>query len=212
MNPPRHPAPLPNWLIVVAAVVAALGLWLGQRYFAAPVPSRLANAVLYPSPRPIVDFRLTRTDAQSLTTSDWHGHWSVVYFGYTHCPDVCPTALATFAKVWKDLHARGLSEHVRFYFISVDPQRDTPQILRRYVDLFDPDFVAATGADAELTALTRALGLIYTRTTGVNGEIQVEHSGSAVIVDPHARQVGIFRPPFAAHALAGDLATLVAGD
>ncbi len=212
MNPSRHPSSLPNWLIVVAAVVAALGLWLGQRYVAAPVPPPPANAVLYPSPRAIVDFRLTQTDGQPLTPSDWHGHWNVVYFGYTHCPDVCPTTLATFAKVWKDLHARGLRERVRFYFISVDPQRDTPQVLRRYVDLFSPDFVAATGPDDQLTLLTRALGLIYSRTTDANGAIQIDHSGSAVIVGPQARQVGIFRPPFAAHVLADDLATLVRGN
>jgi protein SCO1/2 len=210
MNAPRGTSSLPIWLIVAAAVAAGLGLWLGQRFFTAPEQPKLENAVLYPAPRAIADFHLTRANGQPLTLADWRGRWTVVFFGYTSCPDVCPTTLATFKQVWKDLAARGVSDKVRFDFISVDPQRDTPDVLHKYVSYFDPDFIAATGPDSELTPLTRALGLIYSRSTDANGAVAVEHSGSAVIVDPQAREVGIFRPPFVAGAIADDLATLTA--
>ena len=87
-----------------------------------------------------------------------------------------------------------------------------PAQLGKYVGYFSPDFIAATGSDDELTRLTRALGLIYTRTTAANGNIEVDHSGSAVIIDPQGRLIGLFRPPFTASALTADLATLAAKD
>ena len=148
-------------------------------------------------------------NGHALSLDSWRGRWNVVYFGYTSCPDVCPTTLATFKQAWKDLGTRGLTDSVQFDFISVDPPRDTPDHLRQYVDFFSHDFVAATGSDEELANLTKALGLVYSRSTDANGKIEVDHSGSAVIIDPQGRLVGIFRPPFAAPALSADLAALI---
>jgi protein SCO1/2 len=211
MNTPRNASSIPIWLFVAAAVAVALGWGMGQRFLAASEQPKLGNAVLYPAPRAIPEFHLAQASGQPLTLADWRGYWTVVYFGYTSCPDVCPTTLTTFKQAWKDLAARGLTGKVRFDFISVDPQRDTPDVLHKYVGYFDPDFVAATGPDDELAKLTRALGLMYARSTDANGAIAVEHSGAAVIVDPQGREAGIFRPPFVAKAIAGDLAALAAG-
>jgi protein SCO1/2 len=197
---------LPIWLILFAAVAAGAGLWLSQRYFAAPPAPALQNAVMYPQPRAIPEFQLSQANGQPLNLASWRGHWNVAYFGYTSCPDVCPTTLAIFKQAWKDLGV--LKETVRFDFVSVDPPRDTPEQLGKYVAFFSPDFVAATGSDEELTKLTRALGIMYSRTTDANGAVQVDHSGSAVIVNPQGQLVGMFRPPFAAAAIVADLATL----
>lgn len=208
---PMSPVPHRSfvWLILIAALAAAVGLWFGNRQFGtrAGQPA-LAAALLYPQPRELPDFRLERTDGKALTPADWRGHWSVVYFGYASCPDVCPTSLAAFKQVWKELGARGLGDRVHFDFVSVDPQRDTPELLHAYVAFFSPDFIAATGNDEQLRPLTRALGLLYSRTTKADGTIEVDHSGSAVIIDPQGRLVGIFRPPFAPAAVAADLAVL----
>jgi protein SCO1/2 len=195
-------------LILIAAVAAGTGLWFGSRYFSAPTAPQLVNAVLYPQPREVPDFHLVQTNGQPLTVADWRGHWNVVYFGYTNCPDVCPTTLATFKELWRELGRRGLHERVRIDFISVDPERDTPAQLGRYVGYFSPDFIAATGSDEELTRLTRTLGLVYTRSVAANGNVDVDHSGSAVIIDPKGRLIGLFRPPFAVPALSADLAML----
>jgi protein SCO1/2 len=197
---------LPIWLILVAAIAAGAGLWLNQRYFSAAPAPVLQNAVLYPAPRSVPEFHLDQANGQPLDLAFWHGHWNIVYFGYTSCPDVCPTTLAVFKQAWNELGV--LKEKVRFDFVSVDPQRDAPEQLAKYVAFFSPDFIAATGSDEELTKLTRALGLMYARTTDANGAVQVDHSGSAVIVDPHGRLVGMFRPPFTAGQIAADLTTL----
>jgi len=202
MNDPR----LPIWLILVAALAAGAGLWLSQRYFSAVPAPVLQNAVLYPAPRSVPEFHLDQANGHPLDLAFWHGNWNIVYFGYTSCPDVCPTTLAVFKQAWNELGV--LKEKARFDFISVDPQRDTPEQLAKYVAFFSPDFIAATGSDEELTKLTRALGLMYARTTDANGAVQVDHSGSAVIIDPQGRLVGMFRPPFTAAQIAADLTTL----
>jgi protein SCO1/2 len=209
MMTPSESRALPVWLILVAALAAGAGLWLGGRVFLAPASAKLENAVLYPQPRAVPEFHLTQADGRPLSLDDWHGHWNVVYFGYTNCPDVCPTTLATFKQVSKDLAQRNLGARVRFDFISVDPERDTPEHLRQYVSFFSPDFIAATGSDPELTPLSHALGLVYSRTKAANGNVEVDHSGSAVIIDAQGRLVGMFRPPFPASAMSADLATLI---
>jgi protein SCO1/2 len=175
-----------------------------------PSTPHLANAVLYPAPRAVPDFALTQANGQPLTNANWRGHWTVAYFGYTSCPDVCPTAMAAFKSTWAQLKQRGLDKSVQIDFISVDPERDVPETLGKYVAFFSPDFVAATGSHEQLTKLTRAVGLIYFRKTDEQGNIQVDHPASAVILDPEGREVGIFRPPFTGTAVADDLATLIA--
>jgi protein SCO1 len=198
-----------NLLIVIAAVAAALGLWLGSRIFS-NAPPQLSAAVLYPAPRALPDFRLTRSDGSSLTLADWKGRWTIAFFGYTSCPDVCPTTLATFKQVWSRLARTPAADRWRFDFISVDPERDTPERLATYVGYFDKDFVAATGSDEELSRLTRALGLVYSRAPAGNGDYAVDHSASAVIIDPDGREAGLFRPPFDAAKIAADLQALAA--
>lgn len=194
-------------LILIAAVAAAVGLWFGARLLGTPNAPQLRAAVLYPAPRALPPFHLTRSDNTPLTLADMQGHWTIAFFGYTNCPDVCPTTLATFKQVWKRLDP-ALAKKLRFVFVSVDPARDTPEQLARYVGFFNPDFIAATGSDEELTAITRALGLVYSREKADNGNYAVDHSASAVIIDPQGRHVGLFRPPFDADAITADLSNL----
>ncbi len=197
-------------LILIVAVAAALGLWFGTRTFGTPPPPHLETAVLYPTPRALPAFQLTRSDGQALTLANWQGHWTVAFFGYTNCPDVCPTTLAAFKQAWKLLDAAGVANTMRFDFISVDPARDTPEQLTKYVGFFNKDFIAATGTDDELTRLTRALGLLYSREQASDGNYAVDHSAAAVIIDPAGHQIGLFRPPFEAAKIAADLQTLAA--
>jgi len=197
-----------NWLILIAAVAAAAGLWAGARWTASrPSLPEMTSVVRYPAPRALPEFQLARSDGKALTRADWTGRWNIVFFGYTNCPDVCPTTLATFKQVWKLLDADARAR-LRFDFISVDPARDTPEHLARYVAFFDPDFVAATGSDTELTRITQALGLVYSRGEPKDGTYAVDHSASVVLIDPQGNQAGVLRPPFDAAKIAADLAAL----
>ena len=196
-------------LIVIAAFAAALGLWAGSRWLIPASGPSLSAAVMYPSRQMIADFTLHRADGRALTNADLGGHWTIAFFGFTHCPDICPTTLTTFKQVWKSLAADGATAHVQFLFVSVDPERDTPEQLGRYVGFFSTDFIAATGPDDQLTRLTRSLGLVYARIPDESGGYSVDHSASAVIIDPQGRRAGLFRPPFEAGTIASDIRSLL---
>ena len=126
---------------------------------ATPVRPPLQTAVMYPNPLPVAEFSLQRTDGTQLDQSGLRGHWTIAFFGFTHCPDICPTTLATFKQVWAELGRQGITDRVQFLFVSVDPERDTPEKLAAYVEFFSRDFVAATGPDEQLNRLTRSLGI-----------------------------------------------------
>ena len=199
---------LPTALILVVAFAAGLGLWLLSQQFANRESATHA-LTRYPTPRPVATFTLTRSNAQPFTQADLQGHWNLVFFGFTHCPDICPNTLGVLKQVLAQLDKAGVAERVRVHFISVDPQRDQPEVLGRYAAFYDPSFVAATGSDEELTRLTRSLGVMYTREPAKDGQYSVDHSASIALIDPQARLVGLFRPPLDAGAIGADLLTLV---
>lgn len=193
---------------MLAALAAGLGLWLGARYFGPAATSSMQSALLYPQPRQVPEFTLRRSDGQALTQADWRGRWTLAFFGFTYCPDVCPTTLAVLKQAWSKLGPEQRAR-VAIDFISVDPQRDTPEQLGKFTAFFSPDFVAATGTDQQLTALTNGLGLVYARTPAQGGEYSVDHSSQIVIIDPQGRLVGLFRPPLDAARIVADLNSLL---
>lgn len=201
---------LPTFVVLIASLAAGLGLWLGSRAFTPSQPA-LTAGLLYPTPHALPEFTLTSADGKPLTLADWRGRWTLAFFGFTNCPDVCPTTLSTLKQAWAEIGKHGLTGRVRVNFVSVDPQRDTPDQLAKYAGYFSPDFVAATGTEEELMKLTRSLGLVYTRTPNGNDDYSIDHSAAVVIIDPQGRLVGLFRPPLDATKIAADMNTLVSG-
>lgn len=196
-------------LIVIAALAAALGLWFGNRWFN-PEPPKLQAALLYPQPRAVPEFELQRANGGTLTLADWKGRWNLVFIGFTHCPDVCPTALAILKQAWTHWQQDGHAKDVQVNFISVDPARDTPDVLKTYVGFFSPDFVGATGSDAELDKLAKSLGLVYARHDTDSGDYAVDHSANILIIDPQGRLAGMFRPGnYDADSLVADIDSLI---
>lgn len=196
-------------LIVIAAFAAGLGLWFGNRWFVAEQPA-LQSAVMYPQPRAVPEFQLDRADGKALTLADWKGRWNLVFIGFTHCPDVCPTALGTLKQAWAKWQAQGRSEQVRVNFISVDPARDTPDVLKNYVDYFSPDFIAASGSDGQLQKLSGPMGMVYGRNEAEGGNYSVDHSANVLIIDPQGRLAGMFRPGnYSADSIVADLDKLM---
>ncbi len=196
-------------LFVLAAIAVALGLWAGSSWLAPEPPPELKTAVMYPAPLTIPDFKLQQSDGKPFTAAELRGHWTIAFFGFTHCPDVCPTTLAAFKQVWSRLATAGKTAKVQFVFVSVDPERDSAEQLTRYVGFFNKEFIAATGADDQLTRLTRALGLVYAKVADESGGYSIDHSASAVIIDPLGRRAGLFRPPFEPSPIAADIERLV---
>jgi len=201
------------WIILGAAVLAgAAGLLLGKRMNPAPAgAAAITHGLAYPAPRPLAPFTLARADGKSLTLDDLRGRWSLLFIGFTHCPDVCPTTLTTFAQVEKQFAAAAPAIKRQFVFVSVDPERDDAAQLRTYTEYFSPAIIAATGTKPELDAFTRQLGVLYVKVPLAGGDYTIDHSAQIMLIDPQARLAAIFRPPHDAAGIVADVRTL-AGD
>lgn len=198
-------------LIVVAAIAAAAGLWVGlgqQRGGGSGLQARMQAALLYPAPRPVDAFTLTRADGGNFTNADLAGRWTIGFFGFTHCPDICTTTLAVMKDVEQQLTAAPLPQPLQLLFVSVDPERDTPEVLAGYAGFFSRNLIAATVAEPALRAFTTGLGIVYMQTPLDTGGYTVDHSAQIIVIDPQGRLAGMFRPPLDAARITADLRTL----
>ena len=191
-------------LVIVAAVFAGLGLlaaqqWLGQG------PSRgpsLEAVTPYPTPRPVPAFELVSVDGP-VTPETLRGRWTVVFIGFVSCPDVCPTTLTDLGKAQKAWEALPEAIRPRVLFVSIDPERDTPELIAGYARHFHPATLAATQPDpARLEAFASSLSLVY-RKVPLGASYTMDHSGSMVVLDPEVRVAGVIRPQMPAGAAVG---------
>ncbi|MBB5206679.1 SCO family protein [Chiayiivirga flava] len=209
-SPPRRTGRLPILAVIVVAVAAGLGLWAGQRWFGglAAQPA-LATTVLYGAPRPLPPFTLQGSDGQPLTAAQLQGRWTLVFLGFLHCPDICPTTLATLGQAQKQLADIPADRQPRVLFVSVDYERDEPAQIGAYARHFSPDALAGTGSKAQLDAFANGLGMLYMKTPLADGDYTIDHSATIAVLDPQARIAGLIRPPLDAAKIAADLRTLV---
>ena len=194
--------------LVCAGAAAALW-WRGPVY---PTPPELVTGTLLAPRRAIADFTLIDHQGRKFANADLLGHWSLLDFGYTNCPDVCPTTLATLAAFSKRLLAAGSPPPPRVIFVSVDAARDTPAQLQRYVPYFDPTFLGVTAPTQAIAAgFARDLGLAVILTPPPDGSYSVDHSSALLVVDPAGRLAAILAGPFTAAGLQADYGRIVAG-
>jgi len=204
--------PIRNGVIRIAAIamIAAVALPLGMLAWReqAERSRTLVSGTLLPQPRPVAEFALTGDDGKPFTRAGLLGRWTVVFVGYTHCPDVCPTTLSQLKAAKAGLGPD--AARLAVLFMSVDPERDAPDHLGRYVRYFDKDFRAVTGPADALTALGRQLGFVFVKNPAAEGEgYGIDHSAELILVDPKARLAGYLTPPFRAEALAADFETIL---
>jgi protein SCO1 len=155
------------------------------------------------------ELSLTDADGKARTLADFKGKVTLVFFGYTQCPDVCPTTLAELAAVKRDLGKDG--DRVQGVFVSVDPQRDTPQVLKAYIASFDPGFVALRGTPEEIKTAARNFKVFYAQVPGkTEGSYTVDHTAGTYVFDAQGRVRLFVRYGSGAEALRHDLKLLLA--
>ncbi|MBN8488292.1 MAG: SCO family protein [Burkholderiales bacterium] len=193
-------------LVGLGGVLVAMSLQRAPAQAPDPTAAQTGNGVqILDTPRALPEFSATAPGGLRNLAS-LRGHWSVVFFGYTQCPDVCPGSLSMLAAALKQLPAEARPSVL---FISVDPARDTPELLSQYVPAFDPAFEGAAGTDATIAELTRSLGVVYERhAPTASGQYTVDHTASLFLVDPQARLKAVFTPPHDADAVAAALRRL----
>jgi len=156
------------------------------------------------------DFDLPDANGQRRTLADFKGRVVVVFFGFTHCPDVCPTTLIELAEVKKALGPDG--ERVQGIFITVDPERDTPELLRPYVNNFDPSFVALRGTPEETAAIAKKFKVFFAKVPGkTEGNYTIDHTAASFVFDAKGKIRLYTRYGSGAEALKSDLRLLLAG-
>jgi protein SCO1 len=190
-------------LLALAALALGVagGYWWQQR---ANPPLQLQRATLVTGDsQPLQDFRLQDQDNRAFTRERFKGRWSLLFFGYTHCPDICPLTLAQVKGFYRSLKGTPYQADTQVVFVSVDPKRDTPEVLKRYVGYFDPAFVGVTGTRAQLALLTRPLGIYYAY-QGVGDNYAVDHSAVIVLIGPQAKLRAVFSAPHTAAVLSSD--------
>lgn len=173
-------------------------------------PAGTYHAADISSIMPALSFHLTGPGGQPITEQFVRGKTTILYFGYTHCPDECPTTLARLSGALRVLGPA--ADQVRVLFVSVDPQRDTPPVLAQYAHYFAPQVEGASGTDAELTALTKRYRVAYRRDPpDAHGDYAVYHSSAVFVFDPEGRARLLVPDTETSTQLAQDLSALSAG-
>jgi len=183
-----------TWLILLAALCAGLGLLTAQRLWppAGPQVPALQALTLYPQPRALPEFTLYASDGRALGAQQLAGHWTLVFIGFTSCPDVCPLTLAELARAQRQWQALPEATRPRVLFVSVDPERDTPERLGQYAHAFHPDTIAATAELPALEAFTRSLSLVFAKVPlGRGDDYTIDHSAAIAVLDPEVRMAGV---------------------
>ena len=148
-------------------------------------------------PQPLAAFSLSNHDEQPFGPDQLSGKWSVIFFGFTHCADICPTTMAELVKTYRELEPE-LKTAFQVLLITVDPDRDTPARLKAYVQNFDPSFIGVTGSKSELIAFASALKIPYGPVLDPEaGNQEPQHSPNLVLINPAGELHAYFRPPFA---------------
>lgn len=193
---------------MIAALAAVLGVVVAVTLSQPRGTAELQSGTLLPQPRALPAFTLTDQDGQPFTAASLAGRWTLLFPGFTYCPDVCPTTLALLKQVKAGL---GPEQPLQVVFLSVDPERDTPARLKSYIAQFDPAFVGVTVGEPQLADVTRALGIAYAKVPGASPEsYQMDHSASMILLNPQGQIVAYLTPPFEAGRLVADLKPLVA--
>lgn len=203
-------------LVLVAALAAGLGLWASQRYFGAAPPATAWPATtavrLFEPARTLPAYSLRQSDGTPLVPGELKGHWTLVFLGFTYCPDVCPTTLAELARAQKQWEALPESTRPRVLFVSVDPERDSPDRIGEYAHAFHRDTLAATGDIPSLEAFAKSMSLVFMKMPpegdAPGGQYSVDHSAALAVLDPQGRMAGVIQPPLAPQAIAADLLAL----
>ena len=195
-------------IAIVAVVAIGTGAWLSALLTAPPAAPRVATVLPVSSELP--EFSLLDQDGEPFGREAFEGHWSLVFFGFTHCPDICPLTLQILADAQRQLATAGTAVLPRIVLVSVDPERDTPEIMRKYVGYFGDAHIGVTGDLDELRKLTGSLGIFFAK-SGVDGDsYTVDHSSVVLLLNPEGRLHALFSGPHEAASFVNDLPIIMA--
>lgn len=177
-------------VFIIASVLSSLFIY---RFNHPTTPITLGQdaGTRFPVPRDLSDFKLQRSDGQPFTQDNLHQHWTLLFFGFTHCASICPTTLDLLQRAYTQLHP--VYPNLQVVLVSLDPQRDNPAALASYVHGFHPDFIGVTGQLPYLRKFQSQFGVFAARDNSSENNYQLQHTSSIMLINPEAQWVGLFR-------------------
>lgn len=196
-----------NFLVaIVLAIALSAGVFFAVRM---NQPAEPATAFVFPKPNALPDFSLLDQAGAPVTAATFRGHWNLVFFGFTHCPDICPATMQILAAARKSLAEAGQEPLPRIVLVSVDPARDTPERMGQYVDYFGDGNLGVTGDLNELLKLTSALGIYFEKQPGDDDNYVVDHSAAVLVVNPDGEFHALFSGPHVVENYVNDLPAIM---
>jgi len=177
--------------ILLGGALAA-GIFVATRV---TTPAEPQYAFVLPEPSALPEFSLLDQTGAVVSADTFRGQWDLVFFGFTNCPDICPTTLQTLASARAKLVAAEATTLPRIVLVSVDPERDTPALLGQYVDYFGDDNLAVTGDLEEVRKLADGLGIYFEKAPNEDGNYGVDHSAAVLVIDPNGEFSALFSAP-----------------
>jgi protein SCO1/2 len=188
-------------ILVVVLVVLVAAMFLLPRSQRGEPPQ---TATVLPAAQPLADVRFIDKTGRETHFSDFKGNFTLLFFGFTNCPDVCPLTLSLLTQVRADLVSRAPRLTPRVLFISVDPNRDTPDRIAAYLNGFDPEFAGVTASDAELAPLLKQLGVAVEKHEHGGANYNVVHNSAIYVLDENAEWIAVSTGPHDPQVLASD--------
>ena len=200
----------PRHILVAIGLAATLaaGVFLALRM---QTPAEPHSALVLPAPNPLPEFNLVDQHGNPADRSVFEGQWDLVFFGFTHCPDICPTTLQVLSTARAALEDQGQSPLPRIVLVSVDPERDTPEIMGKYVDYFGDGNLGITGSLEEIRKLTTGLGIYFEKQPGDGDDYVVDHSAAVLVIDPDGGFHALFGGPHVVENYVHDLPIIMGG-
>ena len=198
--------------VLVAIVALVLGLTVNKVLTSKgqgdPTVLLDAGIVLLPQSRSLPELSLTNQDGQVVAVDQLKDQWSLLFFGYTFCPDICPATLAQLRQLQGQLPPETLAK-LRIVLVTVDPHRDTPEQLKKYLEYFDAGFIGLTGEEAIIQKLANGVSIPFIPADTSKENYTVDHSGNLVLIGPDGKQRGFIRAPINNTKLAAQLPGLL---
>jgi protein SCO1/2 len=209
MKTGNHMGPKNLIVAIVLGGALAAGIFVATQV---NKPANLQTAFVLPQPNALPDFSLLDQSGDRVNADTFRGQWDLVFFGFTHCPDICPTTLQVLASAKRDLIETGARTLPRVVLVSVDPERDTPELLGRYVDYFGEGNLGVTGELEGIKTLTAALGIYFEKAPTDDGNYGVDHSAAVLVINPDGEFSALFSAPHTVANYVHDLPIVMGGN
>lgn len=194
-------------IVIVLFIVVVLALFVNRVFQDRVLSAKemVSNgAIMFSVPRELSPLELLDQNAAPFTSERLKGKWTFVFFGFTHCPDICPTTLVLFNQLSQDLASTEYADDTQFLLVTLDPARDTAEVIKPYVEYFNPQFIGVTGEFLSIHRFAKQLNVAFQKvvTDSESGEYTVDHSGNVGLINPEGFYHGFYKTPLDVNRMA----------